>query len=71
MTREPECDQRLLDILRDVWFQFSMEKRVRWLHVSEPGRWAGGLSVLEDVEHELRAAGMIDEFGLEVKHHAA
>lgn len=45
MTREPECDQRLLDILRDVWFQFSLEKRVRWLHVSEPGRWAGGLSV--------------------------
>jgi hypothetical protein len=57
-------DQRLLDILRDVWFQFSLE-RGKPASGAPTGRWSGGLSVLEDVEHELRAAGMINEHGLE------
>jgi hypothetical protein len=50
-------DQRLLNILRDVWVQFSLER--------PSGRWSGGLSVLDDVFHELRAARMIDEQGRE------
>lgn len=60
-----EEKRRLLDVLLDVWLQFSVDSRVQF-HVDKPGRWAGGLSVLEDVEHELQAAGMIDENGLEV-----
>ena len=57
------ADQRLLSILRDVWFQYSLDRRIQFHGTA--GRWAGGLSVLEDVERELRAAGMIDENGLE------
>ena len=56
-------DQRLLNILRDVWFQYSLDRRIQFHGTA--GRWAGGKSVLEDVERELRAARMIDENGLE------
>ena len=62
MTKD---EQRLLDVLRDVWVQYSLDKRYGGIVI---GRWAGGLSVLEDVEHELRAAKMIDEHGFELVH---
>jgi len=59
-----ELSTDLLDILRDVWFQYSLDRRIRFHEGA--GRWAGGLSVLEDVEHQLRLAGMIDQRGLEM-----
>lgn len=52
-------EQRLLDILLDVWYQFSIES----VKNGKPTRWDACMSVLGDVEYELHSAGMIDEYG--------
>ncbi len=56
-------DHRLMAMLRDVWVQFGIQRQDA--SGALVGIYSGGLSVLEDIEHELRAARMIDHDGLE------
>ena len=46
-----------LDCLLEVWMQFSIPNK------SKNGRWAGGLSALEEVEMILFTDGYIDAKG--------